>query len=148
MKRIEDERIIAEKRKINSNSFGICFLALWGILLYRQYVLQQGIVEYLDIFILTIGLSIYITINSVVKGLYLTYRSKPVRKKVNLIGAFAGSIAFTLVQFFAMDYDLANLEDMLTLLGSVIIFFMAWMICQSILLNISEAKANKDVDDD
>lgn len=93
MKKIVDERIITEKRKINSKAFGICFLALWGILLFRQFILHQNIVEYVDIFLLTIGLSIYVTVNSVVKGLYLTNRNKPVRKKVNLIGAFAGPIA-------------------------------------------------------
>jgi uncharacterized BrkB/YihY/UPF0761 family membrane protein len=148
MKKIEDERIITEKRKINSRAFGICFLALWGILLFRQFILHQNIVEYADIFLLTIGLSIYVTVNSVVKGLYLTYRNKSVRKKVNLIGAFTGSIVFTAVQFLVMDYDITNLKDVFTLIGSVLIFFLAWLICQSFLINISEAKANEEVDDD
>lgn len=148
MKRIEDERIIAEKRRINSSAFGICFLALWGILLYRQFVLQQNIAEYADIFLLTIGLSLYVTINSVVKGLYLTYRSEPVRKKVNLIGALTGSILFAAVHFFTMDYNLTNLKDVFTLLVSVIIFFVAWMLCQSMLLKISAAKADKEIEDD
>jgi hypothetical protein len=68
MKRIEDERIINEKRRINSNAFGICFLALWCILLYRQFGLRQPISEYIDVFLLTIGLSIYITVNNVFNG--------------------------------------------------------------------------------
>jgi uncharacterized BrkB/YihY/UPF0761 family membrane protein len=148
MKRIEDERIISEKRKINSNAFGICFLALWGMLIFRQFVLHQDIAEYADIFLLAIGLSIYVTVNSAVKGLYLTYRSKPVKKRTNFIGAVAGAIAFALVQFFVMNYDITNLKDVFNLLGSIIIFFVVFLICQGYLINLSEAKANKEIDDD
>ena len=43
---------------------------------------EQDIKEYVDIFLLTIGLSIYITINNVSKGLFLTYRNEQERKKV------------------------------------------------------------------
>ncbi|KUO51104.1 MAG: hypothetical protein APF76_16555 [Desulfitibacter sp. BRH_c19] len=146
MKKIEDERIITEKRRINSNAFGICFLLLWAILLVRQFVLQQTIMEYIDIFLLTIGLSIYITANSVLKGLYLTYRSKNVRKKSNLIGAFVGLSTFTIVQLFVMSYDLTNWQDVLNLIVSGIAFFIAWITIQNILFKISEKKSNKDIE--
>lgn len=55
---------------------------------------------------------------------------------------------YTVVQFLVMDYDITNLKDVFTLIGSVLIFFLAWLICQSFLINISEAKANEEVDDD
>lgn len=147
MNRIEDERIINEKRRINSSAFGICFLSLWGILLYRQFVLQQNVTEYIDIFLLTIGLSIYITVNNVFRGLYLTYRSKTARNKVNLIGALAGSTAFVIVQLFVMNYDLTHWEDILKLAVTWITFLVFWIIGQSVLLNISDHKANEDAED-
>jgi len=146
MKRIEDERILLEKRKINSSAFGICFLALWGILLFRQFILKQNVTEYIDIFLLTMGLSIYITVNTVLKGFYLTYRSRYTRKKVNIIGAIVGSITFTIVQFFIMKAELTNIEDIFKLLVSLIIFFTVWVISQSILFKISENKANEDIE--
>jgi hypothetical protein len=146
MKRIEDERILSEKRKINSNAFSICFLGLWGILLFRQFVLQQNVSEYIDVFLLTIGFSIYITVNNVLKGFYLTYRSKYTRKKVNLIGAIVGSVVFTIVQIFIMKVELTNIEDLLKLFASLIIFFTVWVIGQSILFKISENKANEDIE--
>ena len=147
MKRLEDERIIAEKRRINSNAFGICFLLLWGILLFRQLVVQQNIREYMDIFLLTIGLSIYITVNNVFRGLYLAYRSKKARKKVNIAGALVGSAAFIIVQFFITGYDFTNWGDIIKLTLSFIIFFLGWLIVQGALLNISEKKANEEIDD-
>jgi hypothetical protein len=144
MKRIEDERIIAEKRRINSNAFGICFLALWGILLYRQYVLGQAISEYIDIFLLTIGLSIYITLNNVFKGLYLTYRSRATRKKVQFTGALVGSAAFVLVQYFVIGYDLTSPGDILKLAVSFMVFLLFWIGSQSLLLGISQRRADEE----
>jgi hypothetical protein len=146
MKRIEDERILSEKRKINSNAFSICFLGLWGILFFRQFVLQQNVSEYIDVFLLTIGLSIYVTVNNVLKGFYLTYRSKYTRKKVNLMGAIVGSVVFTIVQIFITKAELTNIEDLLKLVTSLIIFFTVWVISQSILFKISENKANEDIE--
>ncbi len=147
MKKIEDERIIAEKRKINSNAFGICFIALWGILLYRQFMLDQDIRQYMDIFLLTMGLSIYITVNSVFRGLYLTYRSRKERKKVNLISAITGATAFIIVQAFTLKIDFSDFMEIMKLGISFIVFLSVWVISQSILFNISESKANKDADD-
>jgi hypothetical protein len=148
MKRIEDERIINEKRRINSNAFGICFLALWCILLYRQFGLRQPISEYIDVFLLTIGLSIYITVNNVFNGLYLTYRNKEVQKKVKLLSALVGSIVFIAVQFFIIGYDLSRREDILKLALSLLIFFLFWIGSQSLLLGISKRKADEDIEEE
>lgn len=148
MKGLQDERIIAEKRRINSNAFGICFLALWGILLYRQYALRQPISEYLDIFLLTIGLSIYITVNNVSKGLYLTYRSKAIKKKVQFTGALVGSATFLLVQYFVIGYDLTSPGDVLKLVVSFMVFLLFWVGSQSLLLGISQRKADEEAEED
>jgi len=148
VRNIQDERIITEKRRINSSAFGICFLALWSILMYRQFILQQNIMEYIDIFFLTIGLSIYITASNVFRGYYLTYRSKKSRKRINLLSALIGSLTFVIVHYFVMGYNLTNWEDIVKLLASLIIFFIFWITAQSILISISEAKANEDIDID
>jgi hypothetical protein len=148
MKRLEDERIIAEKRRINSNAFGICLLALWGILLYRQYVLGQPISEFIDIFLLTIALSIYIAVNNAFKGLYLTYRSKAARKKVQFIGALVGAITFVMVQCFVAGYDLTKGEDILKTVVSLVIFLLIWIGGQSLLLGISQRKADEEAEEE
>src|SRR5690554_2083624 len=96
---------------------------------------EQDIKEYVDIFLLTIGLSIYITINNVSKGLFLTYRNEQERKKVKLIGALAGSTTFIIVQFFVMKYNLTNWGDIIKLAASYITIFLVWIIVQSALFN-------------
>jgi len=148
MKRIEDERIIAEKRRINSSAFGICFMALWGILLFRQFVLHQHISEYLDIFLLTMGLSVYITVNNVLKGLYLTYRSKKAKKRVIMAGALVGTTTFAAVQFFVAGYDFNSPVDILKSIFPALLFFVVWILGQGLLLNISETKGNGEIDDE
>ncbi len=148
MKRIEDERIIAEKRRINSSAFGICFLALWGILLFRQFVLHQNINEYLDIFLLTIGLSIYITVNNVLKGLYLTYRDRKMKRKAVLIGAMTGTAVFAAVHFFIMRNEYTGPEGLIKFVVPVIIFLIVWIAVQSVLLNISQTKGDREAEDE
>lgn len=148
MKRLEDERIITEKRKINSKAFSIVFLALWGILIYRQFVLQQDVSSYLDIFILTIGISMYVTLNNVFKGFYLTYRSKRTKKRLNITGAIVGTIVFAIVQYFIMNNNLTDHKKILDLILSSIIFLFFWLTFQGFFLKLSEKKANEEVDDD
>jgi len=148
MKKLEDERIIAEKRRINSNAFGICFLALWGIIFYRQYLLGQPISEYIDIFLLTIGLSIYIAVNNAFKGLYLTYRSKAAKKKTQFVGALVGSITFAIVQCFVAGYDLTKVEDIFKTVVSLVIFLLIWIGGQSLLLGISQRKAEEGAEEE
>jgi len=79
--------------------------------------------------------------------LYLTYRSRKEKKRVNLIGATVGSMVFAIIQIFILKIDFSNPSDIIKIGILVIIFFVVWMISQNILLNISESKANKDVDD-
>ena len=97
MKKIQDERIIQEKTKINSKAFGLALIFLWGMIIVRMYILKQDVDEYLDIFLLTIGLSIYVTINNVLGGYFLTYRSEKQSNKVIYITAVFALIAFAIV---------------------------------------------------
>lgn len=146
MKRIEDERIINEKRRINSNAFGLCLIALWGIIIFRQFVLKQDAKEYIDIFLLTMSISVFVTFNNVFKGFYLTYRDKKAKSKVSLISALVGTFVFMLVQIFIMDYSYSSLEDVLELSITGIAFFGTYMGIQYLLFKISEKKADKEID--
>lgn len=146
MKRIEDERIINEKRRINSNAFGLCLIALWGIIIFRQFLLKQDAKEYIDIFLLTMSISVFVTFNNVFKGFYLTYRDKKAKSKVSLISALVGTFVFMLVQIFIMDYSYSSLEDVLELSITGIAFFGTYMGIQYLLFKISEKKADKEID--
>lgn len=145
MKKITDERILNGKRKINSSAFGLLLLGLWGIVLYRQLILQQPIGEFVDVYLLTTGISLYVFIGNVLNGYYLTYRNKSSKVKTLLIGGIVGTIIFTLVQYFMMDTDL-SLVSILELILKGVIFLAVWLIIQFWVLKASERQSNKDID--
>lgn len=145
MKRIEDERILIEKRKINSRAFSYAYIGLWILLVYRQFVLNQEPSQYWDILVLTLGISFYVLIRNVFKGLYQTYRKKDSKKKNLLIGGILGSIIFTLIHGIFSDYDLSNIRDLINILISGIIFFVTWIGAQYFLIRKSEKKAEEEI---
>ncbi len=144
-KQIQDERILQGKRKINSSAFGLVFIGLWLILLYRQFILHQEAAEYLDIFLLTIGISIYITVNNVMQGYYITYRKKKTGTSIMFVGALVGTIVFTVIQAIVMKVEFTG-SDLFQLLLGAVIFFVTWLGVQFFLLSASEKQANKDID--
>ena len=147
MKRIVDERILAGKRHINSSAFGICFLVLWGILLRRQFILQQDIKEYADIFLLTVSISLYVVINNIQQGLYNNYRSKRTKKKTIAIGALVGMLVFLLTQMLIMGYDLTGGRDIVKIIVQAVIFVVVWIASQYTFFRISEKQADKDIEE-
>lgn len=145
MKRIEDERILIEKRKINSRAFSYVFIGLWLIILYRQFILDQHVSQYIDIFALTIGISFYVTLRNVFKGLYQTYRKQQTRRRNMFIGAAVGTTTFTVVNYIMNDFDLSNIKDIGMLVLSALIFFVAWTGAQYFLIRKSEKKADEEI---
>ncbi|HCX03533.1 MAG TPA: hypothetical protein DHM42_03535 [Clostridiales bacterium] len=145
MKRIEDERILIEKRKINSRAFSYSYIGLWILLVYRQFVLNQEPSQYWDILVLTLGISFYVLIRNVFKGLYQTYRKKDSKKKNLLIGGIVGSIIFTLIHGIFSDYDLSNTRDLISILIAGIIFFITWIGAQYFLIRKSEKKSEEEI---
>ena len=145
MKKIQDERIINCRSKINADAFGICFISLWGIILYRQFVLHQNPSEYRDIFLLAIGISIYVNVNNIFSGFYSADGRKKSKNKVIFLGAIVGSVTFTIIQALVMKYDITQMKDMLIIILQNIIFFSLWVAIQFIGFKISEKQANKDI---
>ncbi|MBO8156386.1 MAG: hypothetical protein H0Z32_08010 [Bacillaceae bacterium] len=145
MKKNQDERIIAGKRKINSTAFQIIFIGLWAILWYRQFVLEQDVSEYGDILILVIGISLYISLSNVMNGFFLTYRKKREKKWSMVTVALIGSaVAFVIQLLFTEDpFTKGNL---LSILVNTTIFFAVWMIIQFPMIRYSEKLSNKDLD--
>src|SRR6056297_358812 len=147
MKKIEDERIIIEKRKINSHAFSIIFMGLWLIILYRQLILNQDISQYWDIFALTIGGSFFVVVNNVLKGLFMTYRKKGERNKVAIVGASVGAISFTIVNSFISVYNVKVSKDILFMLISAILFLVVWLAAYKFVVNKSVTKANEEIEE-
>lgn len=66
-----DERIKQTKHTIESKAFSMFYFSLWGIIAFRQFILQQSINEYVDIFLLTIIVSLYVVYSNVAQGVFI-----------------------------------------------------------------------------
>lgn len=81
----DDERAILLRRKINSRAFGYAFVALWCFLLYRIYYLHQSHTEYMDILLLQLGLTVYVTFRTMKEGIYNKSYQSASKNRISII---------------------------------------------------------------
>lgn len=67
-KLIEDERIAAQRRKIQSDACGILLIVLLVSTLVQQYVFDAPFSQYAVEFVCFVGASIYIVIRNIISG--------------------------------------------------------------------------------
>jgi uncharacterized membrane protein len=65
---VRDERISQARRRIAANGFGIWYILLLGMLIYRQFYLRQPLNEYWDIVLTFFIGTLYVTIASFAQG--------------------------------------------------------------------------------
>jgi len=140
--KIEDERIKGEKRKISAKILGYTYMALWLIVLYRQFILKQELSEYLDIFLLTVGISIALSITNVKNGLYLTYRSDKQQKTNILIGTIVSGAVVLIINFvmYGNNFKIS--------IVAAVIFMLLFGLGQLLMLYYSNKKSNEDIEED
>lgn len=140
--KIEDERIKGEKRKISARILGYVYMALWLIVLYRQFILKQELVEYLDIFLLTVGTSATLVFSNMKKGLYLSYRSVKQQHINIIIGTIVGgTLAFSINHFM-------NEEKLMSSILTAGVFMLFFGLGQLVILHYSNKKSNEDTEVD
>lgn len=145
MKKITDERILAGKRKLNSNAFGWLMIGLWAIILYRQFVLQQPIEQYRDMYLLTVGVSLFTVINNIASGYYLMYRKKASRPRLMLAVGFVAAVIFIGIEISTAK-SVLSLEVFMWALAKGGAFFAFWVLGQTILVRVSERQADKGIE--
>lgn len=140
--KIEDERIEGEKQKISARILGYAYMALWLIVLYRQFILKQELSEYLDIFLLTVGVSIALSLSNIKEGLYLSYRSAKQQKINVLIGTIVSGFVVLCINYFMYG------NKVMTSILSSVIFMLFFLLLQLIMLYSSNKKSNKFNEED
>lgn len=65
----QDERVVAQRRKINSEAYGILMIALLGSMLVQQFLLNAPFEQYAVEFICFFGMSLYMIIRYMTLGL-------------------------------------------------------------------------------
>jgi hypothetical protein len=68
MNMVRDERISQARRRIAAGGFGIWYILLLGMLIYRQFYLGQPLNEYWDIALTFFIGTLYVTIASFAQG--------------------------------------------------------------------------------
>lgn len=102
MKQI-DERVLTIKKDINSKAFSITYFALWALIAYRMFILNQDPKEYNDLFILTIGISVFVILNTVLSGVY--GQEKVINKKKRVVAEIGFLAVFMFFFYFITGVD-------------------------------------------
>lgn len=122
---IEDERVLAQRRKIGNDAFQLLWFVLIISVLIQQYVFDAPFSQYCVEFICFIVSSIYILIRNIYAGNDV-YGPKASSKKIISINALVigGSISITLTALnYEKNENLKNV-DLLEILGSALITFI------------------------
>jgi membrane-bound acyltransferase YfiQ involved in biofilm formation len=104
--------------------------------------------EYMDIFILTIIVSAYVSLKNVFEGFFFTSLDEKKRVKRVLLGAFIAALISTIVQFVIQKYGILDI-DKFTLVEYVLFFLVGFLVFSSttiIFLKISGKKEEEDID--
>jgi len=144
MKKVQDERIIRERERLGSKAFGLALIGLWILISVRLFVFQQDPMRFIDIFLLTMLLSVYVLVGTIKQGNYLNDVPSKSGVKTILLGASVGTIVFGIVQVFFMDTTFSSLEDYLGFLIGLILFWGIWVSMQYLFTRLSKKQANKD----
>ena len=66
---LQDERVVAQRRKINSEAYGILMIVLLGSMLVQQFLLNASFEQYVAEFICFFGMSLYMIVRYMTLGL-------------------------------------------------------------------------------
>ena len=92
----QDERVVAQRRKINSEAHGILMIALFGSMLVQQFMLNAPFEQYAAEFICFFGISLYIVIRHMTLGLNIYGESKRA-KIIPLVNSTVAGIVVTAI---------------------------------------------------
>ncbi len=127
----EDERVIGQKRKVDSEALGIVFYGLLLAVLIQQYVFQAPFSQYAAEITIFIAISVYIVVRNIMLGNSLFRSAKRGQKAIiinSLItGAVVAGISGIINYFKYFDLNDGNVKYTMLIFG--ITFFSAFMMC-------------------
>jgi hypothetical protein len=92
----QDERVVAQRRKINSEAYGILMIALLGSILVQQFMMNAQFEQYAVEFICFFGMSLYIIIRYMTLGLNLYGEGKRA-KAISFVNSIVVGIVVTAI---------------------------------------------------
>ena len=95
-KKIQDERVLSQKRKIGNDAFQIISLGLFLSVLVQQYIFDAPFSQYAVEMILLITVSLYVIVRNIMVGNDI-FDSNKVNQRVVIINSIICGIIITIV---------------------------------------------------
>ncbi|MEA4926994.1 MAG: DUF6773 family protein [Syntrophomonadaceae bacterium] len=89
---LQDERILAQRRKISSEAYGLLMMVLLVSILVQQYLFNAPFEQYAVEFICFFGISIYVLIRNLTLGINIFGEGKNAQRMPLLNSLVAGSM--------------------------------------------------------
>lgn len=136
-KKIEDERVLAQRRKIGNDAFQILFFGLLLSVLIQQYIFDAPFSQYAVEMILFMVSSVYLLFRSLISGDdIMSY--KKYGQKIVILNSLVCGITITIINttfnymrykdFFSKDIANTILVSVVTLVSATITAFIAFEI--------------------
>ena len=154
---MQDERVATQRRKINSEAYGILMIILLGSILVQQFLLNAPFEQYAVEFICFLGMSIYMIVRYMTLGLNIYGEGKRA-KGIPLVNSIVTGIVVTAIngvfnytryaeryQDDGIGYFIAVLAT--TFISATVAVFVV-LSCFNYLNKKKQAKIQKQLDED
>jgi len=143
--RIQDERIIAERRKIQSRGYAWIVTILLVSIVVQQFFIKAPFAQYAVEFFILIGCGIYNTIANYKKGIDIWNPKNDGKKKILYNALISGIASVVLFAFLSGNYKTNNL----------VTYFVSFVACfylfRFIMIGMTDKKQraiDKELNDD
>ncbi len=154
---MQDERVSAQRRKVNSEAYGILMILLLVSILVQQFLFNAPFKQYAAEFICFFGMSIYMVVRYIMLGLNINGEGKQAKNVSLVISILAGSIVTTLngIINYTRYAEHYRADGIGFFIATLVVTFMSATVLAFVLLscanhmnNRKQAKIQKQLDED
>ncbi|HII4498632.1 TPA: DUF6773 family protein [Clostridium perfringens] len=132
--KIQDERILLERRKIQSEAYGWLVVGLMISIIVQQFLMNAPFAQYAVEFFALIGCGGFISIRNLTKGIDIWNPNGEGKKKILLNTVVSGIASVILFAILSGQYNVKNLALYFV---SFLLFFFVF---RSVMININKKK--------
>lgn len=139
--RDNDERIVSQRRKIQSDAYQILVYCLLVSILIQQFIMNAPFTQFaVEVFCL-IGIGIYVTIRHLSVGVDIWDSQRHTNKKLLINSIISGGISVSLLIILAGERNVWSI--ILTFVSFTIVYFLVHLVLRNI-----NKKRQQQIDDE
>ncbi|WP_419886524.1 DUF6773 family protein [Paenibacillus sp. B-A-8] len=139
--KVNDERIVSQRRKIQSDAYQILIYCLLISILIQQFIMNAPFAQFAVEFFCLIGIGIYITIRHLSVGVDIWDSRSHTNKKLLINSIISGGICVSLL------IVLAGERNVRSIILTFVTFTMVYFLVHLVLRNINK-KRQRQIDDE